>query len=29
MYNGHEGGEVEDRAEALKMFNRLRIPQGN
>ena len=25
-YNGHEGGEVEDRAEALRMFNGLRVP---
>ena len=24
-YNGHEGGGVEDRAEALRMFNRLRV----
>lgn len=23
-YNGHEGGEIEDRVEALRMFNRLR-----
>lgn len=24
-YNGHEGGEIEDRIEALRMFNRLRL----